>query len=285
MARILVTGANGFIGAHLIPRIRGLHHDISALGRCSGDVADPLTWRAFPDAEIVIHLAGKTFVPDSWKDPVGFFRTNLHGTLCALDYCRQRSARLIFISSYLYGTPKELPISERATVEANNPYALSKKMAEEVCAFYSGHYGLDVTVLRPFNIYGPGQDGKFLIPSIIEQALRGAEIRVKDLEPKRDYLYIEDLIGAFLCAIGKPQRFGVFNIASGTSYSVSEVIELVKGLTGRNIPVHSDNDRRPQEVMDTRADITKARDILAWQPRWSLAAGCAKMLEAADSLR
>lgn len=283
MARILVTGATGFIGTHLIPKIRHLRHEICAVNTITGDVAEASTWHALPDCEIVIHLAARTFVPDSWSNPAGFLRTNLHGTICALDYCRERAARFIFISSYLYGVPAELPIPERAAVQSNNPYSLSKWLAEEACRFYSEYYGLNVTVLRPFNIYGPGQDSKFLISSLVGQLVDGVCINVKDLEPKRDYLYIDDLIEAFLCAIAKPQRFEIFNIASGTSHSVREIVELIQNIAGTAIPVRSENKRRPQEVMDTRADISKARDLLAWNPRWSLTAGCAKMLDVATS--
>jgi GDP-4-dehydro-6-deoxy-D-mannose reductase len=279
MTKVLVTGATGFIGSHLIPKLRCKKHEVFTANTRSGDIADTSTWSAFPDAEIVVHLAGRTFVPDSWIDPGGFLQTNLGGTICALNYCRERKARLIFLSAYLYGVPERLPIPEGARLKANNPYALSKKLAEDACRFYSDYYGINITVLRPFNIYGPGQDSKFLIPSIIEQVLRGVTLEVKDLEPKRDYLYIEDLTAAFLSAIEKPQRFDIFNIGSGTSHSVGEVIALIQNIAKKNLPVYSEEKRRQEEIMDTRADITRAREILGWSPHWSLPEGCASILQ------
>ncbi len=284
MTKILITGSTGFIGTHLIPRLRLLQYGIFSVNHRLGDVAESSTWSSFPNADIVIHLAGRTFVPESWTDPVGFLRTNLNGTIYALNYCRERNARLIFISSYLYGIPETLPIAEDAPLQVNNPYALSKKLAEEACQFYSDYYGINITIIRPFNIYGPGQSTKFLIPSIVEQVLEGIAIKVKDLEPRRDYLYIDDLIDAFLCAIEKPQRYGIFNIASGTSHSVSEIIGIIQNIAKKKLPVHSDAVRREQEVMDTRADVTRAIEILGWRPRWSLNAGCTKILLGKDIL-
>lgn len=280
MTRILVTGATGFIGTHLAAKCRSQQYDVIAANSESGDVTDSSTWKAFPDCQVVIHLAARTFVPDSWVDPAGFLHTNLHGTVCALEYCRQRHARLIFMSSYLYGVPEKLPIPETASLHASNPYALSKKLAEETCRFYTDHFGVAITILRPFNVYGPGQDPKFLIPSIVEQTLDGVGLTVKDLEPRRDYLYIDDLTDAVLSAIDKPQRFGVFNIASGTSHSVSEVLAVIQRVAGKNLPIRCEGVRRKQEVMDTRADITRAVEILGWRPRWSLSAGCAEMIQA-----
>jgi GDP-4-dehydro-6-deoxy-D-mannose reductase len=279
MADVLVTGASGFIGRHLVARLRNARHTVREVDSQSGDIAAGSTWASFPDAEVVIHLAGKTFVPDSWTDPAGFFRTNVSGTICALEYCRTRQSQLIFISSYLYGPPESLPISESAKLQANNPYALSKKLAEEACRFYSDFYEMSITILRPFNIYGPGQNPKFLIPSIIQQVFKETDLNVKDLEPRRDYLYIDDLTDAFAKAIENPQRFGIFNIASGTSHSVREVIELIQKLAQKNLPVRSSGERRPQEIMDTRADISKAVKLLGWHPSWSLAAGCAHILK------
>jgi GDP-4-dehydro-6-deoxy-D-mannose reductase len=279
MTSVLVTGATGFIGAHLVPKLRERSFDVVTANRHSGDVADASTWSSLPDADTVVHLAGKTFVPDSWKDPSAFIRTNLMGTIAALDYCATRRAHLVFLSSYLYGVPDRLPITETARLHAFNPYALSKQLAEEACQFYSAHMSVNVTVLRPFNIYGPGQDARFLIPSIVEQVRAGMAVTVKDLEPKRDYVYIDDVTDAIVCAIERPTRFAVINIASGISHSVSEVIAVIQRIAETALPVRSDGERRKEEVMDTRADITRAREVLGWQPRWSLDEGCAKIIQ------
>jgi nucleoside-diphosphate-sugar epimerase len=279
MTRIVVSGATGFVGSALTKRLRGRDgSEVIALDSSNGDVADAQTWRALPAADVVVHLAARTFVPESWTDPAAFLRTNFTGTTQALEYCRAHRSRLVFLSSYLYGNPARLPIDEQAPVSAPNPYALSKKLAEEACRFYSESFNVDVTVLRVFNIYGGGQGDKFLIPSIVRQVQEGTAINVKDLAPRRDFLFIDDLIEAIVCAIGKPQRFEIFNIASGTSHSVQEVIDIVQRVAKRSVPVHSEEVRRQNEIMDTRGDITKARQMLAWTPRWSIESGVAEIL-------
>lgn len=278
MTKILVTGSSGFIGRHLLPALRAAQHDVIEVNSAAGDIAEKSTWSSFPRAQVVIHLAAKTFVPDSWGDPGGFIKTNLLGAVGALDYCRQHNARLVFLSSYLYGRPERLPISELASLKANNPYALSKRIAEEACEFYAHHFGVKTVILRPFNVYGPGQAESFLIPSIIHQFTSGNVIRVKDLEPKRDYVYIDDLVDAIARSVGLDQPLNIFNVGTGVSHSVAEIIYLIQKIKGTNWAVQSDGERRPEEIMDTQADITKAAAVLGWIPKWSLNAGLQRML-------
>lgn len=278
MAKILVTGASGFIGKHLLPKLRANKHNIIELNSMAGDISEEVTWSHLQHAEVVIHLAGRTFVPDSWMEPAGFLKTNLHGTVYALNYCRKHNARLVFLSSYLYGKPEKLPIPESASLKANNPYALSKKLAEEACKFYADIFRVKITILRPFNVYGPRQAGHFLIPSIINQVAAGNIVHVKDLEPKRDYVYIDDLIDAIIKSVDLDQKFNIFNIGMGISYSVAELIDLIQKIKGTNLVVQSDSERRAEEVMDTKADITKAIAILGWSPKWTLKSGIQKML-------
>ena len=280
MSSILVTGASGFIGSHLVPRLRERGHEVFAATSRSGDVAEEDTWAGYPNAEVVIHLAGKAFVPASWEQPAAFIRSNLLGTVGALGYCVQRSARLVFVSSYLYGRPETLPIRESAPLLANNPYALSKKLAEEACGFFGASMGAEITILRPFNVYGAGQSDSFLVPSIIRQVRAGRQVRVKDLEPKRDYVYVDDVVRAIQAAACRRGESGVFNIGSGVSYSVEDLIRVVQRVMGTDIPVSSDGERRKDEVMDTVADITEARRHLGWEPEWTLEAGVRKMIEA-----
>ncbi|MDA2928571.1 NAD(P)-dependent oxidoreductase [Acidobacteria bacterium AH-259-O06] len=277
MANILVTGASGFIGKRLIPRLSADGHEIFQANRESGDVSEKSTWLKFPRAEVVIHLAGKTFVPESWTEPAAFIKCNLLGTVAALDYCKKHNARLVFMSSYLYGNPVTLPIPETAPVVASNPYALSKKLAEEACQFYSDSFGMNITILRPFNVYGADQPENFLIPSIIRQVNAGKVIYVKDLEPKRDYVYISDLIEAITRAIELRQGINIFNIGSGVSYSVEEIIRIIQCVKGKNLPVHSVAERRKEEIMNTVADITAAKLALSWAPRFTLLEGLQQM--------
>jgi GDP-4-dehydro-6-deoxy-D-mannose reductase len=281
MTKVLVTGASGFIGKNLIPKLHSCQHEIIEISSIAGDIADKTTWSHFERVDVLIHLAGSTFVPDSWEDPNGFLKTNFHGTVCALDYCRQHGARLVYLSSYLYGNPSKLPIPESAPPIANNPYALSKKLAEEVCKFYADIFGVKTTIFRPFNVYGSGQSEQFLIPSLINQVIDGNAICVKDLEPRRDYIYIDDLVDAIIMAVGSKLDFEIFNIGTGVSHSVSDLIDLIQNIKDTNLNVQADGERRPEEVMDTQADITKALEVLGWAPNYSLRSGLEKMLRSA----
>jgi nucleoside-diphosphate-sugar epimerase len=271
--KILVTGATGFIGTHLVNFLQNRQYMVIPVNSSHGDVTRWSTWEQFPVADVVVHLAARSFVPDSWTDISGFMRCNLVGTVKALNYCKLHKARLVYLSSYLYGNPASLPINENAELAVNNPYSFSKKLAEEACEFYASSFGVPVTILRPFNVYGNGQSMQFLIPSLINQVKRGENIHVKDLEPKRDYVHVDDLVAAVEKAINYPEKFDVFNIGFGVSYSVSELIRIIQDHAHTNLPVTSDAERRKNEIMDTVADVTKAGKYLQWHPQLSLSDG------------
>ncbi len=272
MSKILVTGANGFVGKMLCKALKQANHDVIELQSIAGDITKAMTWENIPATEILIHLAAKTFVPDSWKDPALFMQTNAQGTLLALEYCKKHGARMVFISSYLYGNPEILPIPETAKIYTPNPYALSKKTAEDYCRFYADTFDVRSVIIRPFNLYGYGQSDNFLIPEIILQVLNGDKVQVKDLEPKRDYIYIDDFIDAIMRCI-EIEKFEIFNIGSGESYSVAELIQMVQSICGTQLPVISSGEKRPAEIMNTIADISKAKELLHWSPSTSMFQG------------
>lgn len=268
MGTILVTGANGFIGHALVESLRSDMIAVRALGSQDGDIAELETLLALNE-EIahVVHLAGKTFIPDAWQNPAEFQRVNLGGTMNVLEFCRKHKIGLTYVSAYLYGIPQFLPIPETAELNPNNPYALSKCMAESACRFYADYYDLAVTIIRPFNIFGLGQKAHFLIPEIISQVLAKQSIRLKDLAPKRDYLYITDLIDALKLTFPKKKGLSIYNIGFGKSLSVAEIIDEIQEVAGTTLPVISENLQRENEIMDVYADISSAQKQLGWSPR------------------
>ena len=280
MSKVLVTGATGFIGQHLVPRLRSEGHEVVEGRRAAGDIADGATWQRFPPADVLVHLAARSFVPESWDTPALFMSTNLLGTVEAMEYCRRHGAHLVFPSSYMYSEASRQPISEDTPLVASNPYALSKMLAEEACAFFTDRFGLTITILRPFNIYGAGQSNAFLVPTIVNQLKTGKVIRVKDLTPRRDYVYVVDVVEAMVKAMTSPQRFSVFNIGSGTSHSVADLIRTIQDVSGTDLPVHSDGVRRKDEIMDSVADISRAERQLGWKPRFTLRQGIEDLLAA-----
>jgi nucleoside-diphosphate-sugar epimerase len=193
---------------------------------------------------------------------------NLLGTVNVLEFCRACGASLTLMSSYVYGHPARLPIAEDAPLQAFNPYSHTKILAEETSRYYQRQFGVPVTIIRPFNIYGPGQDRRFLIPTILAQAIdpHTAAIVVADLRPRRDYIFIGDLIDLLMSTAFRREG-GTFNAGSGSSWGVDEVIAIVNQLLPLPKPVQSEDQMRLEEVFNVIADISHARREFGWEPR------------------
>ncbi len=275
MSKILVTGAAGFIGRNLVARLQKEGHSVIEFDITDGDVTSVEDLQKFSGLQIdhVFHLAGKTFVPESWKDPFGFYQVNVMGTTNILEFCRKSGAKLTYISSYLYGDPEYLPVDELHPVKSYNPYSQSKVIADSICQFYARFYNVPVTIFRPFNAFGPGQSPVFLIPEIIQKVMdKGIhEVEVMDLRPKRDYIFIDDLVDALVLSLSRLQ--GIFNIGSGYSKSVEEIIQLVMKYSGISKPYFSKSIVRTNEIFDLYADISKAEKDLNWKPKTSFDEG------------
>lgn len=275
----LVTGSDGFIGRALIKHLVSSKHNAIGLDKTRGDIADPTTFNQFKNKDIsrVFHLAAKTYVPDSWENPFSFYKANVIGTANTLEFCRQRSIPLVYVSGYIYGQPEHLPIPETAPLKANNPYAHSKLLGEQLCTFYNQKYGLQVVIIRPFNVFGLHQRQTFLIPHIIRQVLHSESIIVDNLAPKRDYIYIDDLVDALVHA-SEVKAFNIYNIGSGTSFSVSEIINTVQTILGTDKRIISHNKIRQNEINNVVADISKAKNELNWTPHFTFRDGLQSML-------
>jgi len=281
---ILVTGATGFLGRPLVAALERQGYTVRRHSSADGDISRCSL--PMEGVSRVFHLAGRSYVPDSWQKPLDFYETNVLGTVNVLEHCRRHKAGLILISSYVYGQPQRLPIAEDHPLAAANPYAHTKLLAEDAARFYEKQFNVPLVIVRPFNIFGPGQSPLFLIPAIVKQVLDPSidVVRLKDLRPKRDYLYIDDAI-AFLLATLLPGVHGVFNMGSGRSTSVAEVAELVLQAAGVSKPVVGEGQERPGEVMDVVADNSLAAAELGWSPRMSLADGLAAVVAAERASR
>jgi nucleoside-diphosphate-sugar epimerase len=279
---IFVTGATGFVGAHLVRALRAQGRRVVTHSSADGDIARcPLR---FDGIERVVHLAGRSFVPDSWQQPRDFYDVNVLGTINVLDACRRSNVPVVFVSSYVYGNPRSLPIAEDHPLQPLNPYSHSKILAENAVAYYQSQFGLRATVVRPFNIYGPGQDERFLVPTIIRQSVdpRIENITVRDLRPRRDFIHVRDLVALLIATLSRVDD-GVFNAGSGTSFAVAEVVEAVNAALERPKPVESTGDQRREEVLDVVADVSRAGRVLGWKPSVSFRDGVRETVEWARS--
>jgi len=280
MKTILVTGASGFIGSALVNKLKLIGFNVLEFNYSTGDIVECDCLTKYKDIQInhIFHLASKTFVPDSWENPMDFYKTSVIGTGNILELCRAKNIPLTFVSAYLYGLPEKLPISENDKIKSNNPYAHSKYLAEELCKFYAEYYGVKITIARPFNIYGKNQKDIFLIPYIIDQVLNNDDIKVKDLNPKRDYIYLEDLVDGLVKTLDDPNKFSIYNFGSGTELSVSEIIEIVQNIANTDKKVISEKNERKNEIMNVVADISKAKNDLNWKPKFKFEDGIREII-------
>ncbi len=276
-----VTGSSGFIGSYLVKKLRASKYEVIEISRTKGyNVLDADSLKVLPKIDIIIHLAAVTYVPESFNKPASFFDVNVQGTNNMLDVARINNSKFIFISSYLYGIPSTLPTNEQHPLTPTNPYAASKLMAENLCKHYNSFFNTNVVIIRPFNIYGKGQAKEFLIPKIINLARTG-KLSLFDSRPKRDYVYIEDLVESIISLIDyKPNNgFEIFNVGSGKSYSVKEVVKVVLDNLKNPVEVSYDDETQEIPIPNTVADISALNKATGWKPTVSLAQGIQKMIE------
>ena len=275
---IAVTGSEGFVGKKLVENLKQENHQVIEIDLSKGiDITKTTDCETIPYFDTMIHLAAKSFVPDSYITPIDFYFTNTVGTLNMLELCRKYNARFIFTSSYVYGIPIYLPIDENHPLMAFNPYSDSKIMGEELCRSYQKFFNVNSIIVRPFNIYGNLQHDNFLISSIIKQAQSGT-INLQDSRPRRDYIYIDDIILAYIKIVNNLDlKFETFNLGSGISYSVKQVTDIINSLHSGKLKINFSEKQRPNEVLDTVADISNAKRLLDWFPKISIEKGLEKI--------
>ena len=308
--RVLVTGAGGFIGSHLVEALvrRGaavrafVHYnsrnDWGQLERASksvraaievvaGDVRDPFFVRtAVEGCTVVFHLAALIPIPYSYKAPQSFVETNVLGTLNVLEACRAAGvARLVHTStSETYGTARCVPMDEAHPHQAQSPYAASKIGADALIESYVRSYGVPAVTVRPFNTYGPRQSARAVIPAIATQVLaKRRRIAIGSLEPVRDFSYVGDTVRAFLSAAELDDASGeVFNVGTGEGVAIDEVGRAIIDLCGNGARLVRDEQRvRPasSEVMRLVCDSSKLRRSTGWRPRVALREGLERTVQ------
>ena len=282
-----VTGSSGFIGEHLVHALNSRGIDVLEISRSTSsiDVTDWVQVQKIPAQDVVFHLAGITNIQEAFTQPRDVYFTNCVGTLNMLEWCRINDIeKMVYVSTFVYGVPQYLPVNEKHPTAPNNPYSQSKLMGEELCEAYCRDHGLNVTILRLFNIYGPRQTGNFLIPQILRQ-LSGGEVMLGDPSPKRDFLYISDVIDALITAsTSDMDGYNVYNIGSGESYPAGEVADMLADIyfeqTGKNVSIKYTYGKRKSDISDTIANIDKAKNDLKWTPQVDIKIGLSMTLRA-----
>lgn len=298
MKRVLITGADGFIGSHLTENLVREGCDVRAfvfynsfnswgwLDHCAsdvkgrfevfaGDVRDPHGVRkAMEGCDTVFHLAALIAIPYSYHSPDTYVETNVKGTLNVVQAATDLGVERVVqtSTSEVYGTALKVPIDENHPLQAQSPYSASKIGADQIALSFHHSFGTPVAVVRPFNTYGPRQSARAVIPTIITQLATGNRaVKLGDLRPTRDFNYVADTVGGFLAAARSPRAIGeVVNIGSGHEISIGDLARLIADLMGVAIELESEPERiRPpnSEVYQLRADNRKARELLGWAPR------------------
>jgi len=305
--RVLVTGAGGFIGSHLTERLVALGARTRAFVRYNsagswgwldsspvkgdievsvGDICDRDSLRkALRGVDIVFHLAALIGIPYSYYAPVSYVRTNVEGTLNVLQEALDAGVSLVVhtSTSEVYGTARYVPIDEDHPLQGQSPYSASKIGADKLAEAFHLSFGLPITIIRPFNTFGPRQSARAVVPTIITQALTQSAVRLGNLEPTRDFTYVADTVEGFIRIAECPKAIGqVINIGSGHEISIADLAKTILTLVGRDIPIICDNDRvRPEnsEVQRLCAANRKAHEILGWSPKYTLEEGLIETIE------
>lgn len=278
--RILVTGHTGYVGKALCAALDKENIDWIGVSKSDGgDLSCKNALSDIPACDLVIHLAGKKGMPACWENPLEFHFANVGSTINVMDYARIHKSSVIYLSTYMYGNPQYLPIDENHPLACNNPYAWTKREGEMVCEAYANDFNIPVTMLRLFNLFGLGQPANLLVPLVIKSALENEKIFLNCFQPKRDFLWLDDLISAFMAVIREPiSGFEAYNLGSGESYSNLEVAqEVVKHLGPHEIV--ETGQPRPNEIMDCISDNTKFMSRYDWKPQVSFQEGIVRLIE------
>jgi NAD dependent epimerase/dehydratase len=298
--KILVTGADGFIGSHLTEELvkRGCnvrafvlynsfnswgwldHSDpqiIKSLDVFSGDIRDPHGVKtAMKGCGIVMHLAALIAIPYSYHSPDTYIDTNVKGTLNIVQAARELGVeKMIHTStSEVYGTAKFVPITEEHPLQGQSPYSASKIGADQIAMSFYTSFDTPVSILRPFNTYGPRQSARAVIPTVISQIACGQKkINLGALHPTRDFNYISDTVRGFIAAAESENSTGeVINLGSNYEISINDTVRLISEIMNTSVDIETDQVRiRPSksEVERLRADNSKAQRLLSWKPEYA----------------
>ena len=308
MGKIIVTGATGFIGSHLTECLVRKGFDIIAYDRYNsnnnwgwlenskykndfqvilGDIRDyDSVYKAMEGCDIVFHLAALGGIPYSYISPLAYIRTNIEGTYNVLEAAKNENLEQILITSTseTYGTAQYVPIDEEHPLVGQSPYSASKIAADQLAISYYKSFKLPIKIVRPFNVYGPRQSARAIIPTVVSQIISGRkEIELGNLLPTRDLTYVMDTCLGFYEIYKSETLFGeITNIGMNDEISIRDLVDLIAQLTASEINIKVSEERiRPDnsEVERLLCDNSKIIKNTKWEPKYSLEKGLAAVIE------
>jgi len=310
MNKILVTGADGFIGSHLVERLTSLGYEVRALVMyntfnswgwldtldqevklkievVSGDIRDPFGVDAIvKGCDCVLHLAALIAIPYSYQSPNSYVDTNINGTLNILQASKKHKCKkIIHIStSEVYGSAQYVPIDEKHPNVGQSPYSATKIAADQLAISFNKSYELPVGIIRPFNTFGPRQSNRAVIPTIITQLLDGKnEIKLGNVEATRDFSYVLDTVDGIIAGMNSNENIGkVINLGAGFEISILKTAQMISSLMGKELNIITDKQRiRPQESEVNRlfSDNSLSEKTIKWTPKYKGEEGFASGLK------
>lgn len=301
--KILVTGADGFIGSHIVETLVKSGHEVRAfvlynsfnswgwldesdksiresIDIFAGDIRDPHgVDKAVENQEVILNLAALIAIPYSYHSPDTYIDTNIKGTLNILQAARRHNVKRVVqtSTSEVYGTAQYIPIDEVHPLHPQSPYAATKVGADQLALSFHASFDVPVGILRPFNTYGPRQSARAVIPTIISQLANKSKVKLGSLSPTRDFSFVQDTANGFLAAAQSDAIVGqTINLGSGFEVSIKETAETIAKLMNTKLELVDDEQRvRPEnsEVERLHASIEKAKTLLGWQPELKGLAG------------
>jgi UDP-glucose 4-epimerase len=283
LRKIIVTGHTGFLGSHISKYFKDKKYQIVGISRKKESNLDfkqykiditknkvPVSLKKFD----VIHCAGITDIQYCQDNPKECFEINLLGTIKMLEFARKNNSKFIFLStSHVYGMPQKLPIKEGDRKKPISVYASSKYAAELCCMSYAEQYGMNITILRPFSIYGPKEANHFVISNIISQLKNNKKIEIGNLYPKRDFIFVSDVVDAVETVLKKTNGLNIFNVSTGKDFSINDVCKMLMKISQNKKEIKS------KKILSRKKDIKKivgdssSLRKLGWKPKISLLEG------------
>jgi NAD dependent epimerase/dehydratase len=299
LKKVLVTGADGFIGSHLTEALVRKGYDVrsfvlynsfgswgwldqsppdvrSGLDVFAGDIRDPHGVKeALKGCDAVLHLAALISIPFSYHSPDAYVDTNVKGTLNVLQAARELGTKRVVhtSTSEVYGTARFVPITEQHPLQGQSPYSASKIGADQLAYSFHASFGTPVVIARPFNTYGPRQSARAVIPTVISQIANGTRrLKLGAVHPTRDFSFVVDTVAAFIAVLESERGLGeVINFGSGFEISIADTVSMIADVMSATVEIETDAQRvRPamSEVERLWADNSKARELLKWQPAY-----------------
>ncbi|MFC1626989.1 NAD-dependent epimerase/dehydratase family protein [Patescibacteria group bacterium] len=281
MKKALITGSGGFIGSHLKKVLEKDRVEVIEFSLEKGQqITNPKDFIKLPKVDVVFHLAAVSGYKDSKDNPNLAYDVNLNGTVNVLEYCRRAKAKMIFPSTYVYTKPYKEQKKETDKTGPTTDYAFTKYLGERLCRFYSRVFKVDTLILRTSNVYGLGQDSKYIVPIIVDCLMNNKLLELTRPDIERSYIFIDDVIEAYLALTKTNTKSGeVYNVGSNKATTLKDLVKILEKLSGKKLKLSYTGKSRLHDVPLNRFRVEKIKQKIGWETKISLEEGLKRYLD------